>query len=105
MSLSPSEQQVLASLERELRAEDPEFVAAFDRDAAAAPQPLPARHVLPLVLGLGLIAPAVLPGWVTGLAFLVALLALPRLVVRGVRWAERRGAVPAPPSPTHDDTP
>ncbi|MBW0108195.1 DUF3040 domain-containing protein, partial [Pseudonocardia sp. KRD-182] len=74
MPLSPSEQQVLESLEQELRAQDPEFVAVFDRDATAALQPVSARHVLPLALGLGLIALAVLPGWATALAFLVALL-------------------------------
>lgn len=105
MPLSPAEQQVLASLERQLRAQDPEFVAVFDRSSVAPLHPIPVRHVLPLAVGLGLVALAVLPGWVTALAFLVALLALPRLVVRAVRWAERRRAMPRPPSgPTSDGT-
>jgi Flp pilus assembly protein TadB len=100
--LSPYEEKVLATLEEELRVEDPALAATLSRtpqsSSTAAPFLPPIRHVLHLLAALtGLIAVVAFAGGHLGFLGLAAVTcaAVVPWLVRTARSAERRSRVEA----------
>ena len=111
--MSPHERKVLATIEKELRADDSELAAVFDRTSSPSSStsdfPLSARHVLLLLGALtGLIAVYTVladkPG-PPALAAMTAVAVVP-WIVAGAWSAKRRSLAPAASdggSDVHDD--